>query len=198
MEGGGYLHYFTEGAETGQEYQTLYGISLHSQRQLPKQNWPGSHLFVGGWSKAVAGGTASCVLSLSPSLNPHRGSSQALGTGNPPVVFCCCLLGTSRPLPAVVETKYKLALAHRFHYRAPERKHLELREEGLSTASSAARREYPPQRHCCSHHSLLTNNKHIVFSIPSESLSNPGLQSLHQPAPGGTLQIHPSSRPWAG
>lgn len=63
--------FFTKGAETGQEYQTLYGISLHIQRQFPKQNWPGSHRFVGGWSKAVAKGMTSCVLPLSPSLKPH-------------------------------------------------------------------------------------------------------------------------------
>lgn len=63
--------FFTKGAETGQEYQTLYGISLHSQRQFPKQNWSGSHRFVGGWSKAAAKGMTSCVLPLSPSLKPH-------------------------------------------------------------------------------------------------------------------------------
>lgn len=80
-------------------------------------------------------------------------------------MFCCCLLGASRPLPAMVETKYKLAQAHRFHYRAQKRKHLERGEEGLSTASSGACREYPPQRHRRSRHSLLTNNKQIAFSI---------------------------------
>ena len=86
-------------------------------------------------------------------------SKFSSGSGHPPVVFCCCLLGTSRPLPATMETKYKLAQAHRFHYRAQKRKHLEREEEGLSTASSGACREYPPQRHWRSHHSLITNNK---------------------------------------
>lgn len=40
--------FFTKGAEAGQEYQTLYGISLHSHRQLSKQNWSGSQSFGGG------------------------------------------------------------------------------------------------------------------------------------------------------
>lgn len=35
-------NFFTKGAETGHKYQTLYGISLHSQRQVLKHE-SGSH-----------------------------------------------------------------------------------------------------------------------------------------------------------
>lgn len=65
--------------------------------------------------------------------NPSRRQHFNLGVWAV-VVFCCCLLGSSRPQPAAMETKHKLAQAHGFHYRAQKRKHLERGEEGLSPA----------------------------------------------------------------
>lgn len=65
-------NFFTKGAEAGHKYQTLYGISLHSQRQVPKHE-SGSHGLTGGWFKGEVSGMMRC-LSLSflvPFCTPH-------------------------------------------------------------------------------------------------------------------------------